>query len=259
MSTQQLKMIGLLIWGGAGLLILGLLLSLPALAPYLEAAWSPSTAGKAFVAITSSPTATAFPPTSTAAAVPVIAAQSTLLTPRPSLTPLPPPTPTPHQGTKPCHIRIPAIDLDAPVVPIGWKAVEIGGAQQPVWDVPDWRAAGWHRTSAELGVPGNTVLNGHNTSKGEVFRDLYKLEVGALILIRGEDDKTYTYRVGEKHILPEAGQPLEVRLKNASYIQPTEDERVTLVTCHPYGSLANRLVIVAYPAPKSETVPTGEE
>ncbi len=257
MSTQQLKVIGLLIWGGAGLLILGLLLSLPSLAPYLKAAQSPLTTGETSVAAPPSPTATALPPTATA--VPAIAAQPIPPTPTESPTPPVSPTPTPHRGTRPRHIRIPAIDLDAPVVPIGWKAVEIGGAQQPVWDVPDWRAAGWHRTSAELGVPGNTVLNGHNTSKGEVFRDLYKLEVGALILIEGEDGKTYTYRVGEKHILPEAGQPLEVRLKNASYIQPTEDERVTLVTCHPYGSLANRLVIVAYPAPKSETVPTGGE
>jgi sortase (surface protein transpeptidase) len=48
-------------------------------------------------------------------------------------------------------------------------------------------------------------------------------------------------------ILPEAGQPLEVRVENAKYILPTEDERVTLVTCHPYGSLRNRLIVIAYP------------
>jgi sortase (surface protein transpeptidase) len=39
-----------------------------------------------------------------------------------------------------------------------------------------------------------------------------------------------------------------VRLRNAEYIAPTADERLTLVTCHPYGSLRNRLVIIAYPA-----------
>ena len=45
----------------------------------------------------------------------------------------------------------------------------------------------------------------------------------------------------------DAGLPLEVRVKNASYIQPTRDERLTLVTCHPYGSLRNRLIVIARP------------
>ncbi len=96
-------------------------------------------------------------------------------------------------------------------------------------------------------MPGNTVLNGHNTTRGEVFRDLHKLEPGGEILLDTEADRTLTYIIAEKLILPEAGQPLEVRIKNASYAQPTEDERLTLVTCHPYGSLANRLIIIAYP------------
>ncbi len=43
-------------------------------------------------------------------------------------------------------------------------------------------------------------------------------------------------------------QPLEVRQANARYIQPTDDERVTLVTCHPYGSTRFRLIVIARPA-----------
>jgi LPXTG-site transpeptidase (sortase) family protein len=96
------------------------------------------------------------------------------------------------------------------------------------------------------------VLNGHNTSKGEVFRYLYKVEVGAQIFVAGDDGEVYVYRVGEKYILKEAGQSLEVRLENARYIQWTPDERLTLVTCHPYGSLANRLVLIAYPATSNQ-------
>lgn len=107
-------------------------------------------------------------------------------------------------------------------------------------------AAGWHETSAPFGMPGNTVLNGHNTTNGEVFRDLYTLENGdAIVVYSGSLSRTYA--VSETLVLPEAGQPLKVRIENARYIQPTEDERLTLVTCHPYGSLRNRLIVIARP------------
>jgi sortase A len=150
-------------------------------------------------------------------------------------------------GTIPVNIRIPAINLDAPVISIGWEIVTRGGKSQALWQVPNRRAAGWHNTSALLGIPGNTVLNGHNTGRGEVFRDLYKLDGGEEIVVDGQDGQVYTYEVDETYILPEAGQPVEVRRQNARYIQQTPDERLTLVTCHPYGSLANRLLIIAYP------------
>jgi len=118
---------------------------------------------------------------------------------------------------------------------------------QAMWDLPDEYAVGWHETSATLGVPGNTVLNGHNTTHGEVFRDLYTLDVGDEIIVYA-NEIPYTYTVASMLILPEAGQPLEVRIQNAQYIQPTDDERLTLVTCHPYGSLRNRLIVIAFPA-----------
>lgn len=159
----------------------------------------------------------------------------------------PPPTPTPApEGYPPTRIVIPAIGLDAPVVTTTWEVVEVGGVQQAVWLVPPMRAAGWHQGSAPLGVPGNTVLNGHNTTHGEVFRDLHRVQPGDLILLYS-NDLEFTYGVTEVLILPEAGQPLEVRQANARYIQPTQDERVTLVTCHPYGSLRYRLIVIAKP------------
>jgi len=129
-------------------------------------------------------------------------------------------------------------------VPISWNTVEVDGQPQTAWQVPATYAAGWHETSMPLGVVGNTVLNGHNTTNGEVFRDLYTLEAeDAIIVYSG--DTPYAYTVTEVLILPEAGQPLDVRLENARYILPTEDERLTLVTCHPYGSLQYRLIVIA--------------
>lgn len=166
----------------------------------------------------------------------------------PVVTLQPSPTPTAvRAGVAPTRVSIPSIDLDAPVVPIGWTMTTVDGQSQAIWDVPDGGRVGWHNTSVPLGVPGNTVLNGHNTSQGEVFRDLYKAEIGAQIFMTGEDGEVYVYRIGEKYILREAGRPLSVRLENARYIQQTSDERLTLVTCHPYGSLANRLVLIALP------------
>jgi sortase A len=139
------------------------------------------------------------------------------------------------------------VGIDAPVVPTHWEIQEVAGAQQPVWVVPDAPYVGWHETSAPLGWPGNTVLNGHNWPENGPFRFLYKVQLGdPLILYSGP--LAFLYRVDEVLLLPEAGQPLEVRQANARSIQPTDDERVTLVTCHPYGSTRFRLIVIAHPA-----------
>jgi LPXTG-site transpeptidase (sortase) family protein len=124
---------------------------------------------------------------------------------------------------------------------------EVEGQVQAAWGVPDEYAAGWHDTSAMLGELGNIVLNGHNTNNGEIFRDLYKLGLGDEIIVYSQQ-VSHTYTVSETLILPEAGQPLEVRLANARHVMPTDDERLTLVTCHPYGSLRNRLIVIAGPS-----------
>lgn len=160
------------------------------------------------------------------------------------------PTPMPD-GFPPTRIVIPIIGVDVPVVLTTWEMVNVDGVERAIWKVPEQRAAGWHEGSAPLGLPGNTVLNAHNTTYGEAFRDLYLLEVGNQILIYS-DEESYDYQVEEILFLPEAGQPIEVRLENARYIQPSEDERVTLVTCHPYASLEYRLVVIARPVVLSD-------
>jgi LPXTG-site transpeptidase (sortase) family protein len=158
-------------------------------------------------------------------------------TAQPSPVPSPTATPVPLPPTR---LVVPRVGIDAPVVPVSYQAA------QGEWEVPAWYAAGWHEGSAGLEVQGNTVLNGHNTTRGEVFRNLYQLGVGDEITIYS-NDAAFTYVVAEVLILPELGQPREVRERNASYLLPTEDERLTLVTCHPYGSLRNRLIVIARP------------
>jgi LPXTG-site transpeptidase (sortase) family protein len=154
-------------------------------------------------------------------------------------------TPTPAPAV-PTRIVIPALRLDAPVVAASTSELVVEGQAQKVWEAPAMHAAGWHHTSAMLGGAGNTVISGHNTMYGEVFRDLYQLAEGDLIAVYA-GPRAYDFFVSSVLMLPEGDQPLAVRQRNARYIMRTEDERLTLVTCHPYGSLRYRLVVVAHP------------
>ena len=236
----------ILIWSGVLLLVVGGWLAFPyvssrvaTLPPTLTFAPSPSP----LIPILS-PTVTNVAPTN---APPLIPELTPTPIPIPTLTPTYPPTPTPALAL-PTRIVIPSIDVDAPIFPVSLETIDVNGQAYAAWNVLDRYAAGWHETSAPLGVPGNTVLSGHNTTYGEVFRNLYTLDVGDEIVVYSDDNTPYTFAITEVLILPEAGQPLEVRIENARYILPTDNERLTLVTCHPYGSLRNRLIVIAQPS-----------
>ncbi|VAW39853.1 hypothetical protein MNBD_CHLOROFLEXI01-1251 [hydrothermal vent metagenome] len=149
-------------------------------------------------------------------------------------------------ANQPKRIVIPSIAVDAPVTDVGLSAFESDGQTYYQWQVPSAYEAGWHNSSAPLGQPGNTVLNGHHNIFGEVFGKLVNLQVGDEIVLY-DADKPHSYTVSEVMILPERDQPLEVRLENAQWIQPTDDERLTLVTCWPYTDNSHRLIVVAYP------------
>jgi sortase A len=169
--------------------------------------------------------------------------------PTPNSLPDPPAQVTPEQdGGPPTRLVIPAINLDAPVVPVGWKTEVENGHSYTLWEVADY-AVGWHKTSAYPGQVGNTVLAGHHNIKGEVFRYLVNLEPGSEVqLYVGE--KLYKYTVTQKLILREKDMPEEVRLQNAQWIAETQDERLTMITCWPYTNNTHRVVVVAKPEEK---------
>ena len=148
---------------------------------------------------------------------------------------------------QPERIVIPSIDLDAPVSGIGLAPLKINNETYYQWQVPNEFRAGWHNTSARLGEVGNTVLNGHHNINGEVFKDLINVEEGDEITIY-DGDEPYTFTVSQVELLPERDQPIEVRQENAQWILPTEDERVTIITCWPYTDNTHRLVVVAEPS-----------
>ena len=223
-------------------------------------------AGAVILAITATHTPTPSPaPTATPTPSPTAPpepdpgttpAQEIRSSPTPAVVPVTPATPTPSPAPTatpiprpPARIVAPAIELDAPVVAMGWKMVEYQGRQVAEWDVPK-DAAGWHVNSALAGQPGNTVLSGHHNIDGKVFRYVVDLDIGdEIILYAG--DQAFAYIVTEKYILKETSMPWAVRQKNAQWIAPTTDERLTLVTCWPYEWPGNthRVIVVAKPRP----------
>jgi len=161
--------------------------------------------------------------------------QPTVLIPTPTLFP-----------TIPTQLEIPIINLVAPIVPSDPSEVQIGSDTFEQWKAPDKFAVGWHTKSALLGQIGNTVFNGHHNVFEKVFENLNKVVPGDEIIVFGGRIR-YTYIVVNVMILPERNVELATRLENARWILPSNDERLTLITCWPAESNTHRLIVVAQP------------
>lgn len=146
----------------------------------------------------------------------------------------------------PDRIVIPSIGLDAPIVPVSAKVIYYNGKDYQQWVAPDEYAAGWHNSSAKLGDAGNTVLNGHHNAFGQVFASLHMVKEGEIIKIYSGEFH-YDYIVARRLLLPEKFNTLSNRMENASWISPSIDERLTLITCWPPESNTHRVIVVALP------------
>ncbi len=94
---------------------------------------------------------------------------------------------------------------------------------------------GFYPQSGEPGKPGNVAIAGHRNSHGAWFRNLHSLEAEDTIIIQSPRT-TYLYSVESVFVVkPDA---LEV-------VDPTEEAVLTLTTCHPIGSLRERLIVRA--------------
>jgi sortase A len=180
------------------------------------------------------------------------------LTPQPTASPTlvasPQPTPTaaaastprPVAYSPPSRIRIPRINVDADVVEVGLETtVGDDGQLVTTWGVADF-AAGFHRGSAYPGHPGNTVIAAHNNIRGRIFRHLLDLLPGDDIYLYAEGQE-FHYIVSQVLLIEEKGMPEQIIAQNAKWIQPTSDERLTLVSCWPFIKPDHRVVAVAFP------------
>lgn len=127
------------------------------------------------------------------------------------------------------HVVIPKIGLDQKI----WFGDNEKLVNKGVWHIP-------HSSTPDKGS--NTVLVGHRFSYKDpaVFYHLDKVSVGDPIVV-AYSGKLYTYRVNETKIV----KPTDVYVEEA-----TDDDVLTLYTCHPLWSTKERLVLTA----KLETV-----
>lgn len=126
-------------------------------------------------------------------------------------------------------ISVPSIALSAPVYPVG--RIEVPGGYSYEVLAND---IGWHNDSSRpCNDHGNTVLNGHNPG---VFSGLPGVQVGDVLTICDQD-----YIITEIAIVHE-GDNLERSNNAQKYIMPTDDRRVTLVTC---AGKKRRLIVMA--------------
>ncbi len=144
----------------------------------------------------------------------------------------------------PDGISIPAIKVNAKIQSVGpGRRVGAAGVE---WSAPPNKNVGWHDYSGKLGESKNIVLNGHNNIFGSVFKKLYTLVPGDQIVLTAQG-QSRIYEVQEVHKLLEKGQPYEVRVKNAEYILPKNEDILTVISCWPENNNTHRIVVVAKP------------
>ncbi len=102
--------------------------------------------------------------------------------------------------------------------------------------VDDLKKAPGHYPGTPMpGEPGNVAIAGHRTTYGAPFFELDKLETGDPIEVTTSAG-LFRYEVTETMIVsPDASEVLD----------DTEDNRLTLTTCNPKYSAAQRLIVVA--------------
>ena len=163
----------------------------------------------------------------------------------PTDTPVPP-TSAPRSGSQPDRIVIPALALDHRVTEIGWAQELVDNdTLRSVWQTADF-AAGFHKGSAPMGAPGNTVISAHNNIDGAIFARLHELATGDMVyLFSGNEGREY--EVWANFVVEEEGVSYEQRLKNGEWIGPSPDERLTLVTCWPPWGNSHRTIVIARP------------
>ena len=156
-----------------------------------------------------------------------------------------PPPPPPPEGEAVARIQIPKIGVDSIVV---------NGVSRD-----DLRKGPGHYPDTPLpGQEGNAAIAGHRTTYGAPFGDLDQLSEGDLIRVRTLQGN-FEYRVREQLIV----RPSDVAVIEPTPVDPNDSSEgfeptLTLTTCNPKYSAAQRLVIKAdledgedaFPAPK---------
>jgi sortase (surface protein transpeptidase) len=124
-------------------------------------------------------------------------------------------------AVRPVLLRIPAIEVDARVVPVGVRGTEVSLPRRD-------NRVGWYRNGAAPGAPqGTAVLLGHvRTASGPgPFASLGRLEPGDGVRVDGEDGTTTEFRVVARRHYHKDDLPA------STLFAPDQRPLLVLITC----------------------------
>lgn len=150
-------------------------------------------------------------------------------------------------STIPVALSIPEISFNTNVVEMGWIVTEVAGERTTRWATP-YSAAGWHVNSAGAGTRGNTVISGHQVVGEGVFAPLAlgEVAVGQEILVTDIRGEVFQYDVTEvTEPIPLTGASADDEALAASYIAPSSQAKLTLMTGWPDFATTHYLFVVA--------------
>jgi hypothetical protein len=132
----------------------------------------------------------------------------------------------------------PGITSSASIAAPRLKTVQVGYGTNLDAIVDTGRAAIWGG-SGWLGVPDHNIFFAHRTTVGGPWRNIHLLTPGTRFNVRGVNGATFVYQVVERAIIAPVPSQLLALATRAG--QAT----VTLVACHPPGSVRYRYVVTA--------------
>ncbi len=145
------------------------------------------------------------------------------------------------------------IQLAIPDININTRIVIVGVDEEQFVVTPPDRAGFWDASTTLLSN-GNSVIVGHNKSTPVViFRDLGNVRAGMSVEVTAQTGEEYRYAVSDIEIVPvEGAEPEETQ--RVGDLMKLEDgqERLTLVSCYPAESCAQRIVVSARPGPDAQ-------
>lgn len=129
----------------------------------------------------------------------------------------------PAEGAAIARLQIPALGLD-----------EISVAGTSTGDLS--KGPGHYTGTAMPGQAGNIAIAGHRTTDGAPFNRLGTLVIGDRIILTSLSGQQYTYIVSKA--------PVAVSPSDIAVLDNFGDNRITLTTCTPEFSAAQRLIVV---------------
>jgi hypothetical protein len=130
---------------------------------------------------------------------------------------------------------------------MGWEVTTVNDEQTTRWVVPA-ESIGWHVNSAGAGAAGRVVLSGQQVAGAALLAPLAQgaVEPGQEILLTDEAGVVFVYRVVEvSEPIPLTGATADEEAQAASYVAPTDQALLTLITGWPDFTTTHRVFAVA--------------